>query len=128
MWLCVKGKGPFPLNTLKTPYMANKIKERYFPTKYDESVEKGTFEVFNKPSMTEPDNAMSIPEIIARFTRGYGIDVQQHAWEAGSAFEGEDPDNFFDEFQEAPKETPQEAPKEALQEAPKEDLKSEGEV
>ena len=50
--------------------MAKENKRRTFPTKYTESVEIGTFETFTKPSMTEPDNAMSIPEIIARFTRG----------------------------------------------------------
>lgn len=61
------------------------MKKNNFITKYDDSVLNGTFEVFTKPSKTEPDNAMSIPEIIARFTRGYGIEVQQHDWTQGTA-------------------------------------------
>lgn len=32
-------------------------------------------ERFSLPSMTEPDNAMSIPEIISRYMRGHGIQV-----------------------------------------------------
>lgn len=35
--------------------------------------------------MTEPDNSMSIPEIIARYTRGQGIQVQQYPWQSGQA-------------------------------------------
>lgn len=69
--------------------MRQKTKNMEFPTKYTESVKKGTFESFTKPSMTEPDNSMSIPEIIARFTRGQGISVTQHPWEIGSAPEGD---------------------------------------
>lgn len=110
--------------------MAKKIKTMEFPTKYTESVQIGTFEAFKKPSMTEPDNAMSIPEIIARFTRGYGVEVPVHPWQAGSAFDGEDPEKFLEEEfgqQEAPKETPIEAPKEAPIEAPQEPPKQEGE-
>lgn len=77
------------------------MKKNNFITKYDDSVLEGTFETFMKPSMTEPDNAMSIPEIIARFTRGYGIEVQQHDWTTGSAFGDEDPENFWEEFKPA---------------------------
>lgn len=51
-----------------------------FLTAYSESARKGSKQTIKGPSMTEPDNAMSIPEIIARFTRGVGIPVQQHAW------------------------------------------------
>lgn len=80
--------------------MAKNSAGRVFPTKYDESVEKGTFEAFSKPSMTEPDNAMSIPEIIARFTRGYGVQVPQHPWSSGSAFEGDGDPNDLDAFME----------------------------
>lgn len=119
----------FPLIPQK-PYMAKKEYSMVFPTKYSESVQIGTFETFNKPSMTEPDNAMSIPEIIARFTRGYGIQVPVHPWEAGSAFDGDDPERFLEEEfgrKEASKEALQEAPKEAPKEAPQEPPKSEGE-
>ena len=70
--------------------MAKEIKNEVFPTKYSESAKKGTFEYNNSPSMTEPDNAMSIPEIIARFTRGQGLAVQQHPWTSGSAPEGDE--------------------------------------
>lgn len=70
-----------------------------FPTKYSEDVKQGTFEVNLNPSMTEPDNAMSIPEIIARFTRGQGIQVPVYEWEQGSADEGgvayDDLQDFF---------------------------------
>lgn len=45
----------------------------------------GSYEVFTKPSMTEPDNTMSIPEIIARYTRGQGLGVQALPWQAGIA-------------------------------------------
>ena len=34
-----------------------------------------TRERFLKPSLTEPDNAMSIPEIISRYMRGHGLAV-----------------------------------------------------
>lgn len=51
-----------------------------FVTAYSESVRKGSKQAIKGPSMTEPDNAMSIPEIIARFTRGVGIPVQQRPW------------------------------------------------
>lgn len=81
--------------------MATKTNLMVFPTKYSESVKIGTFETFKKPSMTEPDNAMSIPEIIARFTRGYGIPVEQHPWTQGAASEGgaavNDLENFFEQ-------------------------------
>lgn len=83
--------------------MAKNSSGRVFPTKYSESVEEGTFETFNKPSMTEPDNAMSIPEIIARFTRGYGVQVPQHPWSSGSAFDGDGDPNDLDGFMEVEK-------------------------
>lgn len=85
-----------------------------FPTQYTESVRKGSKQVFSKPSMTEPDNAMSIPEIIARFTRGQGLQVQQYSWQSGSAYEddgfnpGETDINEFMELrqQHTPEPTP----------------------
>lgn len=55
-----------------------------FPTQFSESVRKGTKQTFSKPSMTEPDNSLTIPEIIARFTRGQGLQVQQHPWDSGN--------------------------------------------
>lgn len=58
-----------------------------FYTQYGESAPKGSKQAFMKPSMTEPDNTMSIPEIIARFTRGQGIPVEQHPWTQGAAVE-----------------------------------------
>ena len=105
--------------------MKEKEYNMVFPTKYSESVQKGTFETFNRPSMTEPDNAMSIPEIIARFTRGYGMSVPVYPWESGSAFDGDNPDTFLEEELGLRKEVPKEAPKEAPEdlEQPK---KSEG--
>lgn len=90
--------------------MAKNSTGRVFPTKYDESVEKGTFETFSRPSMTEPDNAMSIPEIIARFTRGYGVQVPQHPWTSGSAFDGDGDPNNLDEFMEVQQPAPTEQP------------------
>lgn len=77
-----------------------------FPTQYTKSVREGSKQVFLLPSLTEPDNAMSIPEIIARFTRGQGLQVQQHPWHAGSATEddgfnpGETDINEFMEVQQ----------------------------
>lgn len=56
-----------------------------FRTQFSESVSKGSKEAFTKPSLTEPDNSMSIPEIIARYTRGQGIPVNQHQWTSGQA-------------------------------------------
>ena len=64
-----------------------------------------TRESFRKPSMTEPDNAMSIPEIISRYMRGHGIPVpilpdssDQAALEYGQNFQ-DDPDMFSEERQ-----------------------------
>lgn len=55
--------------------------------------------------MTEPDNAMSIPEIIARYVRGHGLVVpllpdlsDQSAPEDGFRVE-DDPDMFSEEHQ-----------------------------
>lgn len=56
-----------------------------FNTQYGESRPKGSKETFTKPSQTEPDNSMSIPEIIARYTRGQGIAVKQYTPEYGHA-------------------------------------------
>lgn len=56
-----------------------------FRTQFSDSVSKGSKEAFTKPSLTEPDNSMSIPEIIARYTRGQGIPVNQHQWTSGQA-------------------------------------------
>lgn len=93
--------------------MAQNTIKRVFPTQYSESVQEGTFEVFRKPSLTEPDNAMSIPEIIAKFTRGFGIPVEQHPWSSGDAFGEGDPNDLTEFMPKAP-----EAPK--VPEAPKE--------
>lgn len=109
--------------------MAKNSTGRVFPTKYSESVEIGTFEAFNKPSMTEPDNAMSIPEIIARFTRGYGLEVQQHPWTSGSAFDEDGDPNNLEDFLDGPKpvqDSSREAPQEPSSEAPQEPASSEG--
>lgn len=59
----------------------------YFNTQYSESARNGSKQTIKGPSMTEPDNAMSIPEIIARFTRGAGIQVQQHPWQVNDGSE-----------------------------------------
>ena len=56
-----------------------------FYSQYGKNKPTSTKETFTKPSLTEPDNSMSIPEIIARFTRGQGIQVQQHPWTPGVA-------------------------------------------
>lgn len=70
-----------------------------FNTQYGESRPKGSKETFTKPSQTEPDNSMSIPEIIARYTRGQGIAVKQYTPEYGHAapeeFEGTPSDASF---------------------------------
>lgn len=65
-----------------------------------------TRESFKKPSMTEPDNAMSIPEIISRYMRGHGLPVRvlpdsadQAALEGGMNFQ-DDPDMFSEERQQ----------------------------
>lgn len=58
-----------------------------FPSQYPLNRPQPTLEAFPKPSLTEPDNSMSIPEIIARYTRGQGIPVPQHAWSSGVATE-----------------------------------------
>lgn len=71
-----------------------------FPTQFSESVREGTKQVFIRPSMTEPDNSLSIPEIIARFTRGQGLQVQQHPWDEGN----QSLDDFFNDG-EAPAES-----------------------
>lgn len=103
--------------SLNSSKMATKTKMMEFPTKYSESVQIGTYEVFTKPSMTEPDNALSIPEIIARFTRGYGIPVEQHPWTQGAASEGgevlDDLQDFFGKPEPAPQPEPEPAPEPA---------------
>lgn len=43
--------------------------------------------------MTEPENALSIPQIIARFTRGQGLQVQQYPMQSGVAPEFGEPQN-----------------------------------
>lgn len=58
-----------------------------FYTQFGENRPKGSKQAFTKPSLTEPDNTMSIPEIIARYTRGQGIAVNQHPWSVGAAAE-----------------------------------------
>lgn len=87
-----------------------KVIRRFFPTQYSESLLEGTFETFTKPSMTEPDNAMSIPEIIARFTRGYGIEVRQNPWTSGNAFGDEGDPNDLQGFLGEPAEPASQEP------------------
>lgn len=58
-----------------------------YPSQFPTSRPQPTLEAFPKPSLTEPDNSMSIPEIIARYTRGQGIPVPQHQWTLGAALE-----------------------------------------
>lgn len=64
-----------------------------------------TRERFLGPSMTEPDNAMSIPEIISRYVRGHGLAVQVlpdssdiSAREDGEIFQ-DDPDMYSEAYQ-----------------------------
>lgn len=54
-----------------------------FRHQYSESLLKGSFEVFTKPSETEPENSLSIPEIIAKFTRGLPAEIRQYQWSSG---------------------------------------------
>lgn len=61
------------------------MKDIEFYTQYGKTRPTGTKETFTKPSLTEPDNALSIPQIIARFTRGQGYGVPVHDWTGGSA-------------------------------------------
>lgn len=58
-----------------------------FYTQFGENRPTGSKQVFTQPSMTEPDNTMSIPEIIARYTRGQGLGVNQRVWQSGTATE-----------------------------------------
>lgn len=58
-----------------------------FFTQYGKNRPAGSKQRFVGPSLTEPDNTMSIPEIIARFTRGQGIQVTQYPWATGVAQE-----------------------------------------
>lgn len=74
---------------------------------FHSSTNTASREVFKSPSMTEPDNAMSIPEIIARYMRGHGLAVQvlpdsadQAAREDGFDFQ-DDPEMFSEERQAA---------------------------
>lgn len=85
-----------------------------FRHQYDERLLKGTFEAFTKPSMTEPDNSLSIPEIIAKFTRGIPAEVRQYQWTDGVSVpeEGYIPDDgtlesVLEIHQEAPQSEPQ---------------------
>lgn len=78
-----------------------------FNTQFHHKYNKVSRERFTLPSMTEPDNAMSIPEIISRYLRGHGLAVQvlpetsdQAAREDGMAFD-DDPDMFSEERQAA---------------------------
>lgn len=98
-----------PLNPSK---INSNFKDMEFITKYSESVKIGTKETINGPSMTEPDNAMSIPEIIARFTRGQGLAVPVRPWEAGSASEDGQPmaDQDINEFMNGPQAAASAAP------------------
>lgn len=73
--------------------------------------QKSSGERFFEASMTEPDNAMSIPEIIARFMRGHGLavsvlpDVSEVASsEDGDTFQ-DDPD-MYDPFGIPPADVP----------------------
>lgn len=82
--------------------MTKKIKKQGFRTPYSESVLEGTSEHFYGASMTEPDNSMTIPQIIAKYTRGQGIPVRQNPWTVGEATEdghqvgdGTDPEDFM---------------------------------
>lgn len=56
-----------------------------FRVQFPLEVSYGSYETILGPDMVEPDNSMSIPEIIAKYTRGQGIQVQQHPWVSGSA-------------------------------------------
>ena len=74
---------------------------------FHSSTNTASREVFKSPSVTEPDNAMSIPEIIARYMRGHGLAVQvlpdsadQAAREDGFDFQ-DDPEMFSEERQAA---------------------------
>lgn len=95
-----------------------------FRTQFSESVSKGSKEAFTKPSLTEPDNSMSIPEIIARYTRGQGIPVNQHQWTSGQAApEAGDPmnDGFMDAVLGVQPSSQAAAPAAASQEQPSSD-------
>lgn len=89
----------------KQPYFVRSMYNRQFHS----SSNKTSREAFKLPSMTEPDNAMSIPEIIARYMRGHGLAVQvlpessdQSAREDGQDFV-DDVDMFSEERQAAVK-------------------------
>lgn len=68
------------------------IKDMEFYHQFPDKPSNGSYQRFRKPSMTEPDNTMTIPEIIARYTRGQGAGVQLRPWQTGVAQEeGEGP-------------------------------------
>lgn len=56
-----------------------------FCHQFPDKPQNGSFQHFRKPSLTEPDNTMSIPEIIARYTRGQGAGVQLRPWQTGTS-------------------------------------------
>lgn len=101
-----------------------------FRTQFSDSVSKGSKEAFTKPSLTEPDNSMSIPEIIARYTRGQGIPVNQHQWTSGQAApEAGDPmnDGFMDAVLGVQPSSPAAAPAASPAAAPQEQLQADPE-
>lgn len=58
-----------------------------FRVQYPIEPDLGSFETISGPDMCEPDNSLSIPEIIARYTRGQGLGVEAKPWQVGSADE-----------------------------------------
>lgn len=72
-------------------------------------------EVYTLPSVTVPDQAMSIQEIIARFTRTGSVPVASHPIESGNeAFDpGFDPLDFRPDIVDSFKQPEAEKPKES---------------
>lgn len=96
-----------------------------FKTQFQETPDAGTKQVFTLPSMTEPDNALSIPEIIAKYTRGIQP-VKVYNGLSGVAAPEEEEDRVPDDAAleqilelQAPKPAPEPDPKPAPEPAPK---------
>lgn len=84
----------------KTSQISNNSR---FRVQFPVEKSNGSYEVISGPDMCEPDNAMSIPEIIAKYTRGAGLQVEAHPWTTGVASEdgytmSDGEDSFYQDF------------------------------
>lgn len=107
----------------KTPEISNISR---FRVQFPIEKSNGSYEAILGPDMVEPDNSMSIPEIIAKYTRGQGLQVLQHPWVSGSAPEDgysvndADEEAFLEDsiYQNPASETSDPAPQDPVPEEP----------